>query len=100
MLSTGNAEEEPQATTDSSTYNFWSREVTLCLISLYVEHEDDMESSTTKKKDIWNTIATKMNEAGYIFSQNKVESKWKSLVKSHKKILDNKQQTGGKRKSF
>ena len=98
MLSTGDAEEEPQTTTDS--YNFWRREATLCVISLYVEHEDDMESSTTKKKDIWNTIATKMNEAGYIFSKNKVESKWKSLVKSHKKILDNKQQTGGKRKSF
>ena len=41
-----------------------------------------------------------MNSKGHMYSQNNVESKWRSLLKSHKDVRDNKKRTGAKRKSF
>ena len=45
-------------------------------------------------------ITGKINEAGYMFSQSKVEGKWRSLLASHKDLRISKSRTGQKRKSF
>ena len=45
-------------------------------------------------------ITKKLNDAGYEFTQLKVENKWRSLVQSHKDIKDSKKKTGEKRKTF
>ena len=37
---------------------------------------------------------------GHDYSQNKVESKWRTLVKAHKEIVDSKKKTGERRKTF
>ena len=79
---------------------FWSREATELLIDLYEKHEEALEDPRKKKKDVWMLITGKINEAGYMFSQSKVERKWRSLLASHKGLRISKSRTGQKRKSF
>lgn len=79
---------------------FWSREATKLLIDLYEKHEEALEDPRKKKKDVWMLITGKINEAGYMFSQSKVEAKWRSLLASHKDLRISKSRTGQKRKSF
>lgn len=79
---------------------FWSREATELLIDLYEKHEEALEDPRKKKKDVWMLITGKINEAGYMFSQSKVEGKWRSLLASHKDLRISKSRTGQKRKSF
>lgn len=59
-----------------------------------------MEDPRRKKKDVWKIITEGLNIAGFKFSQNQVEGKWKSLIASHKALRDNKTKTGEKRKTF
>lgn len=59
-----------------------------------------MEDPIRKKKDVWKIITEGLNIAGFKFSQNQVEGKWKSLIASHKALRDNKTKTGEKRKTF
>jgi hypothetical protein len=59
-----------------------------------------MDDPKSKKKDIWAKITSDMAEANYHISQSKIESKWRSLMRSHKQIRDNKSSTGSKRKTF
>ena len=59
-----------------------------------------MEAISSKKKNVWATITRDMNKAGYNYTQNQIENKWKTLLRSHKAIVDNRKQTGGKRKTF
>ena len=77
------------------SYTRWSNEAIQ-----YAEHETDLENPLMRKKDIWLKITQKMVKKGYVFTQNKVESKWRSLLLSHKDLIANKNQTGAKRKSF
>ncbi|XP_061190383.1 uncharacterized protein LOC133198281 [Saccostrea echinata] len=84
----------------ASTSLSWSREATDQLIDLYEEHEEKMEDPRRKKKDIWKLITEGLNNAGFKFSQTKVEGKWRSLIASHKTLRDNKTKTGQKRKTF
>ncbi|XP_062602854.1 uncharacterized protein LOC134264582 [Saccostrea cucullata] len=86
--------------TSPSTSSSWSREATEQLIDLYEEHEEKMEDPRRKKKDIWKLITEGLNNAGFKFSQTKVEGKWRSLIASHKTLRDNKTKTGQKRKTF
>lgn len=78
----------------------WPREAVLLLISLYKEFEEVLEDPKQRKKDIWKIITDKMTENGYNFTQNKVESKWRSLLQSHKDIRVNNASSGKKRKTF
>ncbi|XP_062567659.1 uncharacterized protein LOC134229893 isoform X1 [Saccostrea cucullata] len=78
----------------------WTREATELLISLYEEHEEELENPRNKKKDIWKKITAELNEAGYKYVQSKVEGKWRSLLASHKDLSLNKKRTGQKRKTF
>ena len=78
----------------------WPREAVELLISLYEEFEAQLEDPKTRKKDIWYKIARRLHAANYDYSQNKVESKWRSLLKSHKDIRDNRKKTGSRRKIF
>lgn len=79
---------------------FWTKPATNLLLSLYEEYEQEFENPRKKKKDVWREITEKLNEAGFDFSQLKVENKWRSLVQSHKDIKDNKKKTGEKRRTF
>ncbi len=78
----------------------WPREAVELLISLYEEFEAQLEDPKSRKKDIWYKISRRLHAANYDYSQNKVESKWRSLLKSHKDIRDNRKKTGSRRKSF
>lgn len=86
--------------TSTSTSMSWSIEATDHLIGLYEEHEEKMEDPRRKKKDVWKIITEGLNIAGFKFSQNQVEGKWRSLIASHKALRDNKTKTGQKRKTF
>ncbi|XP_056016676.1 uncharacterized protein LOC125672222 isoform X2 [Ostrea edulis] len=79
---------------------FWTKPATNLLLSLYEEYEQEFENPRKKKKDVWREITEKLNEAGFDFSQLKVENKWRSLVQSHKDIKNNKKKTGEKRRTF
>lgn len=81
-------------------YSQWSDDAIKCLIALYEEYESDIEDPKKKKKDVWKIITERMALKGYDYSQNKVESKWRTLVKAHKDIVDNKKKTGEGRKTF
>lgn len=84
----------------TSTSMSWSREATDHLIGLYEEHEEKLEDPRRKKKDVWKIITEGLNIAGFKFSQNQVEGKWRSLIASHKTLQDNKTKTGQKRKTL
>ena len=84
----------------SGAYSFWPTEATKCLIATYSLYEDELESNSFRKKDVWQKIMMKMHDEGFKYSVTKIESKWRNLVKSHKQIIDNKKKTGGKRKNF
>ena len=86
--------------TTPGKYVYWSKSASGMLISLYEEHEDDCDNPRKKKKDVWREITKKLNDAGYEFTQLKVENKWLSLVQSYKDIKDSKKKTGEKRKTF
>jgi hypothetical protein len=70
------------------------------LISLYGKHQADFEDPKKKKKNVWDTITSELEQVGHCFSRNKVECKWRALERQHKLIEDNKKQTGGKKKYF
>ena len=76
----------------------WTRKATKLLIDLYEEHEEQFEDPRKKKKDVWKLITVKMTEAGYRYSQSKIENKWRSLMASHKDLRLNKRKTGQKRR--
>ena len=60
-----------------------------------------MEDPRKKKKDVWSEIAKQLSKTMKAnFSREKVEYKWRNLIKSHKDIKLNKSRTGQKRKSF
>ena len=84
----------------SGAYSFWPTEATKCLIATYSLYEDELESNSFRKKDVWQKIMMKMHDAGFKYSVTKIESKWRNLVKSHKQIIDNKKKTDGKRRNF
>ncbi|KAJ8310007.1 hypothetical protein KUTeg_011872 [Tegillarca granosa] len=88
-------------TTENGTgYTSWPKEAILLLISLYKEFEEKLEDPRQRKKDTWKIITQKIQEKGYFFSQNKVESKWRSLILSHKEVRKNNTQSGKRRKTF
>lgn len=58
-----------------------------------------MEDQTKEKRCLENN-QWGLNIAGFKFSQNQVEGKWRSLIASHKTLRDNKTKTGQKRKTF
>ena len=93
--STGDVEDDK-----GPSYTYWPREAILYLISLYKDYEDELEDRRKKKKDVWAKITNKMHEKGYKFRQSKIESKWCSLLQSHKDVKDNMKTTGGKCKRF
>ena len=78
----------------------WTRKATELLIDLYEEHEEQFEDPRKKKKDLWKLITVKMTEAGYRYSQSKIENKWRSLMALHKDLRLNKRKTGQKRRTF
>lgn len=85
---------------NGSKYVFWTKPATNLLITLYEETEREFENPRKKKKDVWREITEKLNEAGYEFSQLKVENKWRSLVQSHKNLKDSKKNNRGEKKNF
>lgn len=46
---------------------------------------------------MWREITEKLNEAGYEFSQLKVENKWRSHVQSPKNLKDSKKKKTGEK---
>lgn len=72
------------------------------LIGQYAEHQEEMENRKRKKSVIWDKITKNMSTAGFKCKdlKKKTEQKWRNLVKAHKKIKDNKKQTGSGRREF
>ena len=68
----GDVEDPKQETNDAG---HWSREATCLLISLYKEHEEEMEDPTKKKKETWANIAAEMKKKGYSFSAIQIDNK-------------------------
>lgn len=83
-----------------SLYTPWSHQATLALINLYRKYEAEFENPLNKKKEIWRNITTELVKLGHKYSQNKVESKFRSMVRSHNAVRQNKKKTGAKRKTF
>ena len=69
-------------------------------LCLYEEFEAELEDPKTRKKTNGTKSQGWLHAANYNYSQNKVESKWRSLLKSHKTIRDNQKTTGSRQKTF
>ena len=66
----------------------WSESRTKLLISTYVDHEEEMESRKTKKKDVWRKIAAAMNKGGCHVTGTNVKNKWRRNAKGSSGIDD------------
>ncbi|KAL3288611.1 hypothetical protein HHI36_003048 [Cryptolaemus montrouzieri] len=74
----------------------WQDAPTRMLLDLYKEFRPGVNSQKFKTlKNMWEAIADRMQEEGYVFDCQQVESKWKSLVRSYRTGLA----SGMKRKS-
>ena len=65
-----------------------SESQTKLLISTYVDHEEEMESRKTKKKDVWRKIAAAMNKGGCHVTGTNVKNKWRRNAKGGSGIDD------------
>ncbi|XP_017477347.1 PREDICTED: uncharacterized protein LOC108367269 [Rhagoletis zephyria] len=83
------------ANTNRNNYTFqgfkWSRDTTLLLISLIAKNYIHLQSGV--KKIIFQQIALEINEQlGTNLAFDQVESKWKGLKRTHKRVKESKTQ--------
>lgn len=78
----------------------WNEAQTLLLIDLWKENEDKFTSGAYTKKSIWIEISKKIlnNESGP--SHENCVNKWKSLVRTYRKIKDNNNKSGRGNQTF
>ena len=78
----------------------WSESRTKLLISTYVDHEEEMESRKTKKKDVCRKIAAAMNKTACHVTSTNVENKWNNLLNRTKRLQQTKRARGAKERHF
>lgn len=97
------SESESDLESGSSTNNVgctWSDSMTKLLIHEYKNLKPLVESGKIKTlQKMWQKIQLVLREHKYEVTATQVESKWKSLERAYKKMLENKTKTGRGRKS-
>ena len=68
----------------------WARPDTLLLIDFYKTWEPKIK----KKKTLWNKIAERMKLHKYSYTSDQCEGRWKTLMRSLKKVTDHNAKTG------
>ena len=68
----------------------WARPDTLLLIDFYKTWEPKIK----KKKTLWNKIAELMKLHKYSYTSDQCEGRWKTLMRSLKKVTDHNAKTG------
>ncbi|XP_023227284.1 trihelix transcription factor GT-1-like [Centruroides sculpturatus] len=64
----------------------WPKARTIILISLYNEHREKFELPQYTDIQIWRMISNKLNEEGFSVTPAQVDTKWRGLKKTFKKI--------------
>ncbi|KYN02139.1 Trihelix transcription factor GT-4, partial [Cyphomyrmex costatus] len=78
----------------------WSRAETLLLIDIYKEHIAMFDNPKVSSKQCWSTLSKKMKEAGYQISDTKCATKFQSLKRSYKSVIDHNKQSGNNRQKW
>jgi len=73
----------------SDTTISWSREQTMLLLDLCIEHKDNICDRGSKKKNVWHDIASAMASKGVKVSRATCERKLCNLKQTYKNIKDN-----------
>lgn len=77
----------------------WSDEATLLLISLVKKYNDQLERGI--KKYVWQKISTEIfQQLKKKFTVTQIETKWKSLVRHYKNIVNSNSTSGNSRKDW
>ncbi|XP_044744227.1 uncharacterized protein LOC123306326 [Coccinella septempunctata] len=77
----------------------WTSELVLLLIRLVKKYNDEFDQGLKKK--VWMKIACEMTQViGKAMSYEQVDSKWKGLKKTYKKIKDHNNQRGNSLKRW
>ncbi|XP_067122916.1 uncharacterized protein [Centruroides vittatus] len=91
---------EPSIPTEESCGFQWPKARTIELISLYNEHREKFELPQYTNIQIWRIIANKLNEEGFSVTPAQVDTKWRGLKKTFKKIKLHNSQSGNNRKHW
>ena len=72
----------------------WTHKATQLLISCYAQLKEEFGGKVQKKKDCWLRISESMQGYGYNISSSECDRKWRSLLKTYRRHLDESKKTG------
>ncbi|KAK9763686.1 Zinc finger protein with KRAB and SCAN domains [Basidiobolus ranarum] len=78
----------------------WHRNETIALINFYKSHKAEGGKPKKKPRDLWEAIASQMQEAGYIRNQEHCRNRWKVLCRDFKNSKDQGELECGKRYKY
>ncbi|XP_047119471.1 suppressor protein SRP40-like [Schistocerca piceifrons] len=80
---------------------FWSREATLALLNAYEVQRDRLGKDFRFKNYMWVAISLALkNEMGMNFTPAQCENRWRVLLRSYKRAMDNNLKLSRRRKDF
>ncbi|CAG9771337.1 unnamed protein product [Ceutorhynchus assimilis] len=80
--------------TNPKTEFKWTKQVTLLLLNLYKEKNEQFRNSKIKNKDIWSKILKEFQNKGYIVTIDLLDRKFRNMKKTYKDNKDKKKTTG------
>ncbi|XP_036140309.1 uncharacterized protein LOC118644810 [Monomorium pharaonis] len=94
--------ENEQSTTEQCAENAhaWTKQETLLLLELYREHQTKFVGGKGTVKKHWDNIAKLMQQKGYNIDGFKCSTKFQSLKRTYKCIVDHNQRSGNSRKDW
>lgn len=72
----------------------WPDNAVVCLFACYEDVHESQHANMNKKKDLWCEVSKKMAIDGYHYTAQNCDDKWRSLIKTYKRIVDSGKQTG------
>ncbi|CAG9762566.1 unnamed protein product [Ceutorhynchus assimilis] len=81
--------------TNPKTEFKWTKQVTLLLLNLYKEKNEQFRNSKIKNKDIWSKILKEFQNKGYIVTIDLLDRKFRNMKKTYKDNKDKKKDYWG-----
>ncbi|ORX90695.1 hypothetical protein K493DRAFT_57103 [Basidiobolus meristosporus CBS 931.73] len=78
----------------------WHRNETIALINFYKSHKADGGKPKKKPRDLWEAIASQMQDAGYLRNQEHCRNRWKVLCRDFKNSKDTGELESGKKYKY
>ncbi|XP_052776101.1 uncharacterized protein LOC128213984 [Mya arenaria] len=83
-----------------STQASWSKASTKLLIAEMVQYKEKLNAGAMKKKTVMNMICQKLHQNNYLFTEDQVTGRWKTLVRAYKAVKDGQNKSGSGRKTY